>query len=200
MTTAIERAEAPRRGSDTGGRWTIFSRLTPKQHEVLALIAENRTSKEIAWQLGISESAVNQRIEAVRSRAGAPPRAELARNYRRWKEGLEGRQSTPGQPAETCNAITGENTQVPAQAGIAENPARDEAADASQSLALADSIPFTVQAPWQGFDAGPRIVPEALDGANAGLNRVAAMVAIAGGLLALAMIGLGVAQALSAVL
>lgn len=62
----------------------ILPGLTPKQHEVLRFVAENRTSKEIAWELGISESAVNQRIEGIRLRAGSPPRAELARSYRQY--------------------------------------------------------------------------------------------------------------------
>lgn len=57
-------------------------RLTSKQREVLALVADNRTSKEIAALLDISESAVNQRIEIVRSRLGGLPRGELARLYR----------------------------------------------------------------------------------------------------------------------
>lgn len=57
-------------------------RLTRKQRDVLALVADNRTSKEIAARLGISESAVNQRIEMVRARLGGLPRGELARLYR----------------------------------------------------------------------------------------------------------------------
>lgn len=56
--------------------------LTKKQRDVLALVADNRTSKEIAGRLGISESAVNQRIEMVRARLGGLPRGELARLYR----------------------------------------------------------------------------------------------------------------------
>ena len=60
----------------------IFRALTAKQREVLALVADNRTSKEIAGLLGISESAVNQRIEIVRARLGGLPRGELARLYR----------------------------------------------------------------------------------------------------------------------
>jgi DNA-binding CsgD family transcriptional regulator len=59
-----------------------LKRLTSKQRDVLALIADNRTSKEIAGTLGISESAVNQRIEMVRARLGGLPRGELARLYR----------------------------------------------------------------------------------------------------------------------
>ncbi|WP_088310794.1 helix-turn-helix transcriptional regulator [Novosphingobium sp. B 225] len=56
--------------------------LTTKQREVMALVADNRTSKEIAGLLGISESAVNQRIEMIRTRLGGIPRGELARLYR----------------------------------------------------------------------------------------------------------------------
>lgn len=42
-----------------------------------------------------------------------------------------------------------------------------------------------------------RVVPEVLDGEHAGLNRTAAMIAIAAGLLLVAMVGLGVARTLS---
>lgn len=56
--------------------------LTAKQREVIALVADNRTSKEIAALLGISVSAVNQRIEMIRARLGGIPRGELARLYR----------------------------------------------------------------------------------------------------------------------
>lgn len=57
--------------------------LTDKQKEVLSLVAEGMTSKEIARKLGISESAVNQRIEVIRQRLGGLPRSQIARLYRR---------------------------------------------------------------------------------------------------------------------
>lgn len=59
-----------------------LTQLTEKQRAVLELVADNRTSKEIAGLLGISESAVNQRIEMVRARLGGIARGELARLYR----------------------------------------------------------------------------------------------------------------------
>jgi DNA-binding CsgD family transcriptional regulator len=61
---------------------TVLPQLTVKQREVMMLVADNRTSKEIAGLLGISESAVNQRIEIIRSRLGGLPRGEMARLYR----------------------------------------------------------------------------------------------------------------------
>ncbi len=161
----------------------IFAKLTEKQHEVLGFVAENRTSKEIAWELGISESAVNQRIEGVRMRAGSPPRAELARAYRQYRQDLEA----------ACNPIPDKIPQVPQTALDPAIGPRDERAD---QLALADAVTYTVTAPWQR-DTFDRIVPEVLDGANAGLSRTAAMIAIAGGILLMAMVGLGVVRALS---
>ncbi|MPS68993.1 MAG: LuxR family transcriptional regulator [Novosphingobium sp.] len=164
----------------------IFPVLTSKQHEVLAFVAENRTSKEIAWELGISESAVNQRIEGVRNRTGAPPRAELARAYRQYQLDL----------AAACNPIPAKNPQVPAVAMFDKDRAQDELTD---RLTLADGATFKVTAPWQE-EPYARIVPEVLDGSNAGLSRTAAMIAIAGGLLLVAVFGLDFATRLSSLL
>lgn len=175
---------APRKAIDNR-MFDVFLQLTDKQHEVLQLVAENRTSKEIAWSLGISESAVNQRIESVRNRTGFPPRAELARTYRHYRLEREA----------ACKPVTGKIPQVPEDAAVPHPSRQDDVAD---SLVLADAMTFMVKAPWQ--DASHyRVVPEVLDGANAGLNRTVAMIAIAGGLLVVAMVGLGVAQALTTV-
>lgn len=91
-----------------------FAALTSKQREVLAMVADHRTSKEIAGELGISESAVNQRIEAVRARLGGSSRARLAREFRQFAEqsGAE-----PG-----CNLLTWERIQVLAPADHGEMP------------------------------------------------------------------------------
>jgi DNA-binding CsgD family transcriptional regulator len=55
--------------------------LTPKQKEVLRLLAGHRTSKEIARAVGISPSAANQRIAAACRRLGLANRREAARFY-----------------------------------------------------------------------------------------------------------------------
>ena len=89
---------------------SIFAAMTAKQHEVLALVADNRTSKEIAAELGISESAVNQRIETVRSRLGGLPRAKMARDYRTFAATPEGEA--------TCKQIPWQTIQLPAAAGV----------------------------------------------------------------------------------
>lgn len=50
--------------------------LSPRQREILALVAAGRTSKEVAAELGISESTVNWHISNVFARLGASSRAE----------------------------------------------------------------------------------------------------------------------------
>lgn len=106
--------------------------LTKKQREVLALVADNRTSKEIAGLLGISESAVNQRIEIVRGRLGGLPRGELARLYR-------------------LNFSTGEGSNEPTWKKI-HLPVSDAGAEGS----TAERIPAGTSDGSQQFgDAGP---------------------------------------------
>ncbi len=47
-----------------------FTFATEKQRAVLELLANNRTSKEIAGALAVSEPAINRRIEVLRLRLG----------------------------------------------------------------------------------------------------------------------------------
>lgn len=138
----------------------VFSEMTVKQHDVFACLAENRTSKEIASRLQVSESAIVQRIEAVRSRTGSPPRAELARAYRHYL-----------------------------QSGFF------DVRGSSSAMELPDEA---FPSPWQKHVAD-WILPAALVGENAGLNRIAAMVVIAAGLLLVALAGIGLAHAMSLV-
>jgi DNA-binding CsgD family transcriptional regulator len=54
----------------------MASQLSPRQREILDLVAEGRTSKEIAVELGISESTVNWHLANAFERLGASSRAE----------------------------------------------------------------------------------------------------------------------------
>lgn len=178
------------------GAHAAFRRLTDKQHQVLCLVAENRTSKEIAWELGISESAVNQRIEGVRGRTGGASRAELARSYRQYR--IECAQSGEDGPGPPCKPIPDKIPQVYARSPATQTVPRNDPEDGEGAgrFALADAVTFTFAPPWMGEQVD-RIVPEVLDGAHAGLSRTAAMIAIAVGILVVAIVGLGVVQALS---
>ncbi len=52
--------------------------LTPKQHEILEFVAQGRSNKQIAAQLGLSEHTVHRHIADLRARLGAPTRAAAA--------------------------------------------------------------------------------------------------------------------------
>ena len=90
--------------SDLLKQMALLDALTDKQSEVLVFVSEGLTSKEIARKLGISESAVNQRIEVIRQRLGGLPRAQIARLYRR--------QSTLLMTIPTSNSLTGNPIQL----------------------------------------------------------------------------------------
>ena len=55
--------------------------ITEKQRQVLDLVVQHWTSKEIGRALGISPNTVDQRINAVRAKLAARDRAETARLY-----------------------------------------------------------------------------------------------------------------------
>lgn len=59
----------------------VIDSLTDKQCEALELVLQHMSSKEIAKQLGISPRAVDQRLDAVRSKLGAATRWKAARLY-----------------------------------------------------------------------------------------------------------------------
>ena len=58
-----------------------IGRLSEKHLQVLALVAQHRVSKEIAWELGIAEDTVAQRMKRVQTILGVRSRAEAARVY-----------------------------------------------------------------------------------------------------------------------
>ncbi len=235
-------------GARGEGYGAVLDGLTRKQHEVLNLVAENFTSKEIAFELGISESAVNQRIETVRSRAGFPPRAELARVYRKFlqdKAEVEAGAGAlaGGTAADTRRLSAGKNVRrgsakgraahgegaPPVRSPLVRNPlvhqggqwsatqcvcAEGAGCDPDRPGAARGGLDSLVEMPGSlafgeaserlaGIAPTPTvkgegyIVPALLDGRYAGLHRFAAIVVIAGGLLLVTAVGLGVVQTLT---
>lgn len=98
---------------------TMNSReLSPRQREILTLVAAGRTSKEIAGDLGISESTVNWHISNVFGRLGASSRAEAVALAMRHEAGesdgsgsrtadhqREARARSVGRPTVTLSSI-----------------------------------------------------------------------------------------------
>lgn len=62
-----------------------WARLTEKQRACLDLLLEHKTSKQIARELNIAKSTVDQRITAARHILGAAYRDDTARRYGRLK-------------------------------------------------------------------------------------------------------------------
>lgn len=156
--------------------------LTDKQKEVLALVAEGMTSKEIARKLGISESAVNQRIEVIRQRLGGLPRTQIARLYRRM--------STVVFTVPPSNPVTGKSIQL--------QPDSDD----GQQLVLEGSEVSTAlsQAPSQVGSHPSRLLSahlaSALDKPSGRWLRVALFVGMMLGLVAIAALLVDIASGL----
>jgi RNA polymerase sigma factor (sigma-70 family) len=76
---ALRLAESLRRRRDRITVEQALASLTPRQREVVALIAEGRTNREIAADLYLSESTVRNHVTRVREALGVPDRTKLAR-------------------------------------------------------------------------------------------------------------------------
>lgn len=80
-------AAPPPAGDDTAAAGlNPLASLTDKQREVLDLLIEHKTSKEISRLLGISPHTVDQRINGARARLGGLGRGQVASEYRRLRE------------------------------------------------------------------------------------------------------------------
>lgn len=60
--------------------------LTPRQREVIQLVAQGSPNKDIARRLGISEQGVKAHVSRLLERYGAGNRVELVRITRAWEE------------------------------------------------------------------------------------------------------------------
>ena len=67
----------------SGATQNPLTGLTGKQREVLDLLIQHKTSKEISRMLGISPHTVDQRINIARSKLGLGSRNQVAQEYRR---------------------------------------------------------------------------------------------------------------------
>ena len=160
-----------------------FESITSKQREVLDHLVDGRTSKEIAALVGVSESAVTQRIEGMRHRSGWISRAALVRQYKDWLSKC---------PHSSCKQFTGQIFQVPSVGKLNEVSIQD---DLAGSVRFADvGIAFQTDPPWQATE--PRIVPEVLDGQGATLYRCLAAVGISVGIAVTILVMLAVANTL----
>ncbi|ALH82258.1 helix-turn-helix domain-containing protein [Sphingopyxis macrogoltabida] len=161
-----------------------FELLTAKQTAVLHLLAQGRTSKEIAGLLDTGESAVNRHIEIMRSRLGGITRLELARRYRN---------ACPDAPSVLRVDSSQQKIDLVAPPPTDERPDRD---DAEADLLFQDSLTMKIEAPWAGQEE-PVVVPRVLDGANATLTRGAAITIMVTSILASLVLAITAAWAIT---
>ncbi|MET0251477.1 MAG: helix-turn-helix transcriptional regulator [Novosphingobium sp.] len=156
----------------------LGAELTDKHREVLDRLLEHKSSKEIAIELGISPKTVDQRINSAARKLGTADRRETARAYGNLRQAWE---RTPYP-----------YSYIPPQPSSGEDSGRETEAAA---FSLGDSQYFPRQAPWE--IAPSTILPGMFHGPSGTVSRLAAILVLAAAMLVTALVGLGVAQALT---
>jgi DNA-binding CsgD family transcriptional regulator len=138
----------------------VLDGLTAKQRQVLDLLIQHKTSKEIGRRLSISPHTVDQRIQFAKEKLGARTRSEVAVLYR----GL----------IETYEQATYE------QSGIAETVfAFDHGGGPQGPLPVSLLRQRFRSRPFDGPEADFQVVPEIFDGRHGTLIRLGSIFAIA---------------------
>lgn len=160
--------------------------LTPRQMEVLERVSKRQSLKQIAGELAISESAVNQHIKALKLNLRVNSLPELAESYRSFLS------QDPDLP---CRKTASPKSGLPPEPENDPSSSSDDN-DFEPIVNFRDALTYRLNPPWQET-SGSRIVPGVLDGANAKMARVTYMVAVAFGLFAVVLLALGVAQGIT---
>ncbi len=176
-------------------------RLTDRQRAVMERIDRRVPIKVIAMELGVSETRINQHIRALKDFYAAGNLGELVENYRATLAPETPEQlpdSTPGNAPDTASLNPfSEAAYTKTQINPAADPADFRERDDPGRLVLSDAMPLIEQAPWLR-PGEPKVVPGVLDGEHAVLFRLGAIVGIASGILAAAILAVTAAMTLSA--
>ena len=157
----------------------MLAGLTEKQREVLDLLIEHKTSKEIARQLGISPHTVDQRIQFAKEKLGASSRSEVALLYRRL--------------VEICGQLTYEDSRMAAAAAFAENGRGTQAGPLTALRRRERTYPGQPREAETDY----AVVPELFEGRYGTLIRLGAIIAIAVFLVFIVLGGLAIFSQLS---
>lgn len=161
--------------------------LTQRQLAVLEGIARRKTIKVIAHQLGVSESAINQQIRALKSLLEATDLSELSHAYALYSNTNNG---------EDYRKTAYRKKQLPR----ASEPKPDlQTDDTAMVLSFDDALVYHQPAPWDEIGAD-RVVPEVLNGAYGKWVRLGLIVLFAFGIFASVIVGLGAAKGVSSAL
>jgi hypothetical protein len=163
--------------------------MTDRQQAVMERIDRRVPIKVIAQELGVSETRVNQHIRALKDIFSAENLGDLVESYR------SSRRDRGDAPAQEPAAPSAQEGTADDQAGLSKSSFRKtqvggigtgpdgEGRVDHGELVMSDVLPLMEQAPWLR-PKEPQVVPGLLDGENAVLFRLAAIVGIAFGCLA----------------
>lgn len=176
-------------------------RLTDRQSAVMERIDRRVPIKVIASELGVSETRINQHIRALKDFYAASSLGELVENYRATLTPEAAEASTQndlghGADADLLKPFS-ESAYINSQINLIADPVDFGGRDDPGRLVLSDAMPLIEQAPWLK-PGEPRVVPGVLDGENAVLLRLGAIVGIATGILASVILAITAAMTLSA--
>jgi DNA-binding CsgD family transcriptional regulator len=156
-----------------------LSVLTAKQREVLDLLLEHKTSKEIARTLAISPHTVDQRIELAKRKLDAASRSELAMTYRRLRA--------------ICEPLTHEDSHIASEALPNHKSGTDDANGGTEPDHPKRTQPQETAQPAPDY----RVGPEMFEGRHGTLMRIAVIVTLAVLLIILILGGLAMFDQLS---
>lgn len=163
------------------------SELTPRQADVLARLADRQSIKVIAAEIGISESAVNKHIMALKRKANANTLAELVGFYRRVSITSDTKHCRKTAPSKKPLLKTKFST---------DQRATD---DIEPVVVLQDGFSYAKSAPWS-TTREPIVGPEVLNGTVGTWTRATAIAVITIGIFVMVIVGLGAAQSVTSAL
>ena len=162
-------------------------KLTKRQIEVLDGISRRHSIKQIAFELQISESAINQHIRALKNSLRVGSLAALAEAYSSISVCYEDQDYRKTTSRKKRLPLATERIDEMCMDGI------------EPIIEFHQPLVYEIKAPWTSM-VGPPVVPRVLNGENSSWVRGVAIILIAVGILATVMIGLGVAQGVTSAL
>ncbi|TIX50451.1 response regulator transcription factor [Alteraurantiacibacter aquimixticola] len=160
----------------------LLGSLTARQRQVLDLLLQHKTSKEMARELGISPHTVDQRVRFAKEKLGVERRSDLATAYR--------------DILRICEETIYEESRIGSRA----IPLQDGAGPSDRPDLIVGSPPISGARGSTDESADGRLVPAILEGPSGVLLRVGAVFFIAAAVIIIGIGGLAVLEQLSRLL
>jgi DNA-binding CsgD family transcriptional regulator len=165
--------------------------LTPRQREILERVAARLSLKQIAGELGCSESAVNQRIKSLKHRFGVNSLSELSDCFHR----LAAFENAQNNVVSTCSESACSFSQLPDSVPLRQPGFRN---DPAVPLVFQDAQTFMHVAPWERLEP-TSVAPGVLNGPSAGLYRTGFIIVLAFLMFATLILAVAAGEALSGI-